>query len=413
MAAAQSDQRLMERAGAARRAGRFAEARALLDELLASSPGNPLALNALGLICLDEGDADAAAASFERAAAADPQAPPPLINLAQAHRALGHTAAEIGSLDRALAINPYFLPALLAKADALERCGDPPAALAVYKAVVAVADQHGALPPGLDEAVGHARALLADHSRQFLEDIEQPLRDIAAAFPSSDLGRARAYAEHRAGARKVYFPEPTGGLFPFLPALEFFPRELFPWLGQLEAATGAIRAELESLLAEQAAGFAPYVRFGPGDPVNQWAELNHSRRWSAWFLWQDGVRDDEHCARCPQTAQAVEALPMLDLPGKGPTAMFSVLEPRTAIPPHTGTSNVRATVHLPLIVPPGCSFRVGGDTRQWREGEAWAFDDTIEHEARNDSDQLRVILIVDAWNPLLTEAERAAVRQIG
>jgi aspartyl/asparaginyl beta-hydroxylase (cupin superfamily) len=93
--------------------------------------------------------------------------------------------------------------------------------------------------------------------------------------------------------------------------------------------------------------------------------------------------------------------------------MFSILEPRTRIPPHTGTSNVRLTVHLPLVVPPGCGFRVGAETREWREGEAWAFDDTIEHEAWNDSDQPRAILIIDAWNPLLTEAEREFVRRIG
>jgi aspartyl/asparaginyl beta-hydroxylase (cupin superfamily) len=101
------------------------------------------------------------------------------------------------------------------------------------------------------------------------------------------------------------------------------------------------------------------------------------------------------------------------MPGKAPTVMFSVLQPRTAIPPHTGSTNARVTVHLPLVVPPGCRFRVGGETREWREGEAWAFDDTIEHEAWNDSDSPRAILILDVWNPLLSEAERAVVRAIG
>jgi aspartyl/asparaginyl beta-hydroxylase (cupin superfamily) len=104
---------------------------------------------------------------------------------------------------------------------------------------------------------------------------------------------------------------------------------------------------------------------------------------------------------------------LLDLPGKGPTVMFSLLEPRTRIPPHTGSNNVRTTVHLPLIVPDGCGFRVGAETRAWQVGEAWAFDDTIEHEAWNDSGEMRAILILDVWNPLLTEAERAAVRVIG
>jgi aspartyl/asparaginyl beta-hydroxylase (cupin superfamily) len=54
---------------------------------------------------------------------------------------------------------------------------------------------------------------------------------------------------------------------------------------------------------------------------------------------------------------------------------------------------------------------VGGETRAWREGEAFAFDDTIEHEAWNDSDELRAILILDTWNPHLTEAERMLMRR--
>ena len=96
-----------------------------------------------------------------------------------------------------------------------------------------------------------------------------------------------------------------------------------------------------------------------------------------------------------------------------PTAFFSVLRPRTHLPAHNGVTNSRAIIHLPLIVPEGCRFRVGGETREWRVGEAWAFDDTIEHEAWNDSDEPRVILILDAWNPLLTEAEKAVARAIG
>ena len=48
--------------------------------------------------------------------------------------------------------------------------------------------------------------------------------------------------------------------------------------------------------------------------------------------------------------------------------------------------------HLPLVVPPGCRFRVGNSVREWVVGQAWVFDDTIEHEAHNTSDELRAIL---------------------
>ncbi len=100
------------------------------------------------------------------------------------------------------------------------------------------------------------------------------------------------------------------------------------------------------------------------------------------------------------------------MPLRSPSAMFSVLKPKTRIPPHTGVANFRLVVHLPLTLPPGCGFRVGGELREWRIGEAWVFDDTIEHEAWNESDETRIILICDVWNPRLSEEERLAISRV-
>jgi aspartyl/asparaginyl beta-hydroxylase (cupin superfamily) len=107
--------------------------------------------------------------------------------------------------------------------------------------------------------------------------------------------------------------------------------------------------------------------------------------------------------------RVLERAPQPDQPGRTPAAMFSLLKPRTRIPPHTGVTNVRLVTHLALIIPEGCGFRVGNETRQWLPGRAWVFDDTIEHEAWNDSDKLRVVLIFDIWHPHLTPAERALI----
>jgi aspartyl/asparaginyl beta-hydroxylase (cupin superfamily) len=155
--------------------------------------------------------------------------------------------------------------------------------------------------------------------------------------------------------------------------------------------------------------FTPYIAFPPGAPVNQWGELNHSRRWSSFFLWRDGVRQEGACAACPETSALLRGLPMLEQPGFAPTALFSVLEPHTRIPPHSGSANTRLLVHLPLVLPGPARFRVGNVTRPWRMGEAWVFDDTIEHEAWNDADAPRAILIFDIWNPLLSAAERVLI----
>lgn len=406
---------VIARAAQARQAGRPAEARALLDPLAAAEPANPVALNALALLLIAEGDARGAVPLLRRAAAADPSAPPIWINLAHASRAAGDDAGELAALDRALAIDPYLLPALLNKAQAHERLGQRGDATRAYRALLAASPDDAALPPPISAALAHGRALIKAEDDARIEAVAAPVAAARAAHEGADLARADAYLEQLAGRRKVYQQQPTGGHFPFLPALEFFDRSHFPWFEALEAATPAIRSELEALWhdGEESDDFVPYVAFDPTVPVNQWAELNHSPRWSAFFLWRDGEPQRENLARCPATARALDAAPLLDIGGRAPTAMFSLLKPRTRIPPHTGTTNVRTTVHLPLVVPDGCGFRVGAETREWRIGEAWAFDDTIEHEAWNDSGRPRAILILDCWNPLLTQAERAVVRAAG
>jgi ornithine lipid ester-linked acyl 2-hydroxylase len=115
---------------------------------------------------------------------------------------------------------------------------------------------------------------------------------------------------------------------------------------------------------------------------------------------------------CPGTMEVLATLPQPCVPGASPNAMFSLLAPRTRIPPHTGVANTRLVCHLPLVLPPDCRFRVGATTRAWELGKALVFDDTIEHEAWNDSDELRVVMIFDLWPPALGSAEREAVAAI-
>jgi Flp pilus assembly protein TadD len=397
----------------ARRERRFGEAAALLREALRNQPDNGPLLNALGLTCLDSGQGEQAIDALRRATAADPKAPPVWLNLAEAYRRAGRRADEIAALDGALAADPYLLPALLRKAQAQEQAGQVEQAVQTWRNLLAASPADAGLPEPIRAALMHGRQLLAEADAGRAALLGTALDAVEAKHPDEDFARARGYADHLAGRRKVYVQQPTAGHFPYLPAIEFFDRSSFQWFDLLEAATDTIRSELCQIWSPTAADFRPYVRFEAGMPVNQWSHLNHSSAWSAWFLWEDGVRHEENCARCPATAALLDKLPLLDMPGKGPTAMFSVLAPRTRIPPHTGSSNVRTTIHLPLVVPEGCGFRVGAETREWQEGRAWAFDDTIEHEAWNDSGSPRVILIIDAWNPFLTEAERSAVRALG
>jgi aspartate beta-hydroxylase len=213
------------------------------------------------------------------------------------------------------------------------------------------------------------------------------------------------------GKRRIYHPEPTQLHVPMLPALEFYPREEFPWMAALEAGTNAVRQEFEHVLGEDQATLEPYIAYPDGVPLDQWRELNRSRKWSVYYLWRDGRPVEANLARCPRTAELLRAMPMHDVAGHAPTAFFSILDAGAHIPPHTGVTNSRVIVHLPLVLPGACRFRVGSQMREWRLGEAWVFDDTIEHEAWNDSTAPRAILIFDIWNPFLTAAERTVIRQ--
>ena len=134
--------------------------------------------------------------------------------------------------------------------------------------------------------------------------------------------------------------------------------------------------------------------------------------WGAFHLMKDGVIVEENAKRCPSTMKALETVPRPTVKGKSPIALFSRLKPGAHIPPHTGLMNTRIICHLPLIVPAGCSIRVGNQERSWKMGEMLIFDDSIEHEARNAGASERVILLFDIWRPELSEDERTFISTV-
>jgi len=255
-------------------------------------------------------------------------------------------------------------------------------------------------------AVAHGRQV---HARYRDELARRLTESLGATATGPTARRLETFVDRLVGRRRVFHQEPVQFHYPGLPELEFHDRERFPFLEALESATEDIRAELIQLLAEDAAGLEPYVNYPDGMPLDQWAELNRSAAWSAYHLWKDGEVVEAHARRCPKTMAAIAALPQPHAAGRSPAAMFSVLSPLTRIPPHTGIANTRLVLHLPLIVPDGCGFRVGSETRPWKVGEAWLFDDTVEHEAWNDSAEQRIILICDVWNPYLSLEERELI----
>jgi aspartate beta-hydroxylase len=354
------------------------------------------------------GDAAAACGVLEQAVTQAPQHLPAWLGLAAALRALKRHDDEMRALERALAIDPTHLVVLLQKAALLDLMQKPRSAAAIYGHALSTLATGTRLPPGVEAHVRHAEQRVRQNAQALADTVDTRL---SRAGGDGSSVRFERFFDALVGRKRIFTPAPTATLFPYLRNYEFFEREAFPWLQALEAAGDSIREEFLAVLSQDQPGIAPYIAFNAGLPLHQWRDLNHSRRWSAYFLCNQSRREDAHLARCPSTAAALAKVPQVDIPGRGPTAFFSILDAHTHIPAHSGVTNTRLTVHLPLVVPPGCRFRVGGETREWREGTAWVFDDTIEHEAWNDSDLPRAILIFDVWNPELTARERDLVRE--
>ena len=393
----------------ARAAGNQAGFRAGLEQVLALDATHPVARNAMGFAALNDGDAAAAAEHFLAATARDPDSPPLWVNLATAARGLKDDDAERSALERVLTIDQTHIIALLRLAELHERRGEDADALYYWSGFTSIIAHTDDAPEALIEAARHGRDYCVEKTRAVSDLIDRSLVDELAAASPRDRRRISAATDKMLGRRAVYTNRCEGMHYPFLPADEYFEREHFPWLAELEAATPVIRMELEAILASQDPGLTPYVQMAAGTPDNRWSGLDGSLDWSSLHLWREGERIDAVCARAPETARIVEALPLARIPGRAPTIFFSLLKAGKRIPPHAGVTNTRSTVHLPLIVPGQCAFRVGGETRDWVEGEALVFDDTIEHEAWNDSASDRVILILDTWNPHLSDHERAMI----
>jgi aspartyl/asparaginyl beta-hydroxylase (cupin superfamily) len=402
----------LARAAQAQQSGRTVEAIREAEAALRVKADHPLAHNMLGMAALDRNDVPAALRHFGAATRADPRATALWLNLAKAHRLAADDAGERAALEGALETDQRHLMTNIRFAQLLERCGEFGEATTRWAGVAALAAEHPNAGPDLRAVFDHAREFVAKRSQSLSEALHAQLAGDLAGASARDRRRANAAIDIMLGRRRVYANQCYGLHYPFLPADEFFDREHFPWLADLEAQTGMIRSEVEALLSSADPGLSPYVTMPPGTPQYVWTDLNKSAAWSALHLWRDGERIDEACARAPRTAAFVEQLPLAHVPGRAPTVFFSILQAGRHIPPHTGVTNTRTIIHLPLIVPPDCAFRVGGETREWREGEAFAFDDTIEHEAWNRSDRDRAVLILDCWNPHLSEDERAMICQI-
>ena len=334
----------------------------------------------------------------------DPTLLPAWLNLAGLQRVEGDLSGALDSVKSALKLEPLCFPALLMRGALLDAQGETREAAGAYGIALMQAPPADRLDEATRRAIIRAREVNERFAQQLGDWLDHTVRPDIGQGAATPTRRMNGFLDHLSGRRRPYHQKPTHFFYPGLPSIEFWDREHFPWMEMVEAATEDIRGEL--LAVANSASLEPYMQRPDNEPVQQWGELNHSLRWSAYHFALMGKPYDEHLRECPKTAAILDQMPFPSIPQRSPASLFSILQPRTHIPAHNGAGNVRLLCHLPLVLPPGCRFRVGNELREWKMGEGFVFDDTIEHEAWNDSDQMRAVLIFDIWNPLLAQEER-------
>ncbi len=159
----------------------------------------------------------------------------------------------------------------------------------------------------------------------------------------------------------------------------FIDASQFDFITRLESNYSLIRDEYLSLSSN---AFDPWVQ----------REM-YSEGWSTFGIYADDHIVQSATTKCPYTVALINQVPGLVLAG------FSQMAAGTHIAPHVGWAKSVYRLHLGLVVPDNCSLRVGAETRYWEEGKCLVFDDTVEHEAWNQSDSVRCNLLLDFLRP--------------
>lgn len=163
-----------------------------------------------------------------------------------------------------------------------------------------------------------------------------------------------------------------------------------------------------------------------GGFVNETENLRDTGDWTQFDLFVRGQKKIENCAKAPLTCSLIEAIPEVRHNRRG-QVKFSVMKSGTHVHPHSGPTNCRLRAHLGLQIPkvnkqltegPAKSnstvLRVADQYLHWADGKMFVFDDSFDHEVwhYNESNEPRVVLILDLWHPDLSAEKRASLPAI-
>jgi len=394
------------------------QAEAIYRAVLQRAPGQADASQRLAHLALRRGQAAAAVSLLESALRLAPGHPQLNIDLAIALANADDFPAAISSLEATLGTTPDNSPAWLLLGQLRDSTGDRAGALKAWYQAITRAQRAGfwkdreTTPVHLLDAVIDAIAAVRQGRRELFFAVLDTARQQFGAKAVTRVERAlTGYLGEWDSTPADPRQRPKFFFFPDLPNPPYHDPALQPWAGQLLAAFPQIRADALRVLNED----RRLPNFIPADArVEDYVSgAGAAPSWEAFFFYRRGTRFAANHERCPATSAALESIELCRIADQAPEILFSILKPGSHINPHHGVSNVRLVMHLPLSVPHSCALNlVGHGEHHWQEGRLVMFDDTYLHEAWNRSDETRIVLLMDCWNPHLTAPEKIAVKEL-
>lgn len=316
-------------------------------------------------------------------------------------------------LDSLVGKYPYAYTSRLILARYFELANDTEKAFKHYLVAIKTANLRGfwlnqlSTAPWVRSFVAHAIGFTEQHRQQ---QIRQWLEPLQQQFGEQAMRRVRKAMLMYSGELPLYIEDnrqaPTFLYIPDLPVTPVFDRNLLPFADQYEAAFSDIKHEMLSVLSCR-------EQFEPFQQDDYGSLLTSGGDWDAYFFYRHGNTYHENHLKCPKTAAALASLPLVHINAHAPEVCFSLMTPGTHILPHRGVSNSRAVLHFALQTPVQCRLNLCDITElAWQEGKVFAFDDTYLHEAWNRSQQHRIVLLADIWNPYLEYEEQVAITQL-
>lgn len=403
------------------RLGHLQEAEQAFHRVLAGNPDQAEALRFLANAALARGNPAAAVQMLAHAAESDRNDPGLLLELGAAYCASGRFDAARYVLERATGLDGTHRPsARLLLGQVLELDQRPELALLHYFRAILEAQRAGqwladdSTEPGLRKLVRHAMGFVARERRALFERGLQPLRGDAADGQLQRIDRALAiYLRERDERPADPLQQPTFLYVPGLATTKFIDPARCAWLDACTHRVAALGAEVDA--CAQATHATP-----TGNPfslgVLQAAttpDNGAAPRWRRLPVYQRGVLQEPARLHTPQLLAALDAAPMVRVPGHGPDAEIILLQRDSAIEARYGRSNARPLVVIALDDSADFEVHVGGEQRSLQPGHALVFDPTFGYAYAHHGDGEARAVALEVWHPDLAPIECRAIAALG